>query len=134
MLDLKKWIAKIMQMLMSISIDYVVQEGTSGQWHYRKWNSGRLEQTYVGNPGNYTVGTARGNLYSGGAITYTYPIPFVGSPSVVVGATLSTQAYVIWAQASGLGTSSIDVRIVSGSSLASNNGYNIHIHATGRWK
>ena len=135
MFDLKKWIAKIMQMLMAISIDYVVQEGTSGGWYYRKWASGHLEQYYRGNPGAYTVNTARGSLYSGGNITYTYPIPFVGSyPKVVVGATLSTDAYVIWAQEKGLSLTSITVRIVAGASISQNNGYEIHIHAIGRWK
>lgn len=31
------------EVLPSTSVDYVVEEGTSGEWTYRKWNSGKIE-------------------------------------------------------------------------------------------
>ena len=52
----------------------------------------------------------------------------------MVGATLSTDAYVIWAQEKGLSLTTITVRIVAGASIAQNTNYEIHIHAIGRWK
>lgn len=32
-----------MEKLDVLGVDYVVEEGTSGEWWYRKWNSGRAE-------------------------------------------------------------------------------------------
>lgn len=115
--------------------DYVVEQGTSGYWIYTKWNSGKLEQWYSGNPGSYTISTTRGQLRSGGWITYTYPIPFVDYyPSVTVTATITSDAYVVWAQAGGHTLTSIQVRIAASANISANSNYNIHIHAVGRWK
>lgn len=132
MLNVKALLTKLMD---SVKADYVVEQGTSGNWSYTKWNSGKLECWYEGNPGSYTVGTARGSLYSGGTITYNYPIAFVDDyPSVTASAMLGTTAYVIWAQSSGLSLNSVDVRIVASASMAANTNFSIHIHAVGKWK
>lgn len=32
-----------MEKLDALGVDYIVEEGTSGEWWYRKWNSGRAE-------------------------------------------------------------------------------------------
>ena len=113
-------------------IDYVL--GTSGNWTYKKYNDGTLECWYEGNPGAYTVGTARGSMYSGGYIQYNYPVAFASSPAVIAKAALTTDSYVVGAQISEVGTASVKVRIVAGSSIASNNNYTIHIHAFGKWQ
>ena len=59
-------------------VDHVVEQGTIGNWTYRKWNSGILEQWYTGNPGNYTIGTTRGNLYSGGILLIRFLLHLLG--------------------------------------------------------
>ena len=41
MLDMKKLLAKMLK------CDYVIEEGTSGSWTYKKWNSGEYEATYT---------------------------------------------------------------------------------------
>ena len=47
--------------------DCVVEQGagTANGSYYRKWASGRAEYWHKFNPGAYTIGTARGNMYSG---------------------------------------------------------------------
>lgn len=45
MLDLKALLTKILD---ALKVDYVVAEGTSGSWTYRKWNSGKFEAWYSG--------------------------------------------------------------------------------------
>lgn len=40
MLDLKAWIDKVTN---ALKADYIVEQGTSGDWTYRKWNSGKIE-------------------------------------------------------------------------------------------
>lgn len=131
MLDVKALLTKVLD---ALKADYVVEQGTSGQWIYTKWDSGKLEQWYVGNPGSYTVNTTRGQLRSGNYITYTYPVAFIDYPSVVVNATLSTDAYVIWAQASDHSLTGIKVRIVASANVSASSYYSIHIHAVGKWK
>ena len=119
------------------AIDYPIEQGfdvNNTGWSYTKWNSGKLEQWYVGSAGSYTVGTTRGQLKSGNYISYTYPIAFIDYPSVVVNATLTTDAYVVWAQASEHSTTGIKVRIVASASISASSYYSIHIYAVGKWK
>lgn len=118
----------------TLMADFVVEQGTSGNWTYTKWNSGKCEQWYVGNPGSYTVGTTRGQLRSGSYLNYTYPVAFTAAPSVTVNATLTTDTYVVWAQASNHSNTGISVRIVASANIAANSSYIIHIHAVGTWK
>lgn len=40
MLNIKKTLTKILD---ALKVDYVVEQGTSGSWAYRKWNSGLAE-------------------------------------------------------------------------------------------
>lgn len=114
--------------------DYVVDYNSSGNWEYAKWNSGKCEQWYIGNPGAYTCGTARGSWYSGGNLTYTFPVPFISTPTVTGNVSLGTDAYVVLLQFNGLGAVSCQARIVSSSSIAQNSNYLISIHAIGKWK
>lgn len=117
------------------AVDYVVEQGASGNWHYRKWNSGIGEcwlPSY--NPGTYTIGTTRGSLYSGANLTLTFPIVFTSSPSVTGNVSLGTDAYVVWLQFNGLGTTTAQCRMVSSGSVAANSNYLISVYVIGRWK
>ena len=40
MLDVKKLLS---HMLDALKVDYITAEGTSGNWRYRKWKSGKIE-------------------------------------------------------------------------------------------
>lgn len=102
-------------------------------WRCKFFTDGTCEAIYIGNPGAYTCRTAHGSLYTGGYISYLYPSAFVDTPSVVVGAQLTTESYVVWAQASSISNLGVDVRIVSSASIAQNSNYIISIHAFGRW-
>ena len=117
------------------AVDYVVEEGTSGSWHYRKWNSGIGECWLSGyNPGSYTCGTTRGSLYSGGNLSLTFPVTFTSYPAVTGSVSLGTDAYVVWLQFNALSTTTAQCRIVSSGSVAANSSYLISVHATGQWK
>lgn len=127
MLDLKALLTKI--------LGCCYTESTSGNWRYRKWATGLAEMWYTGSPGSYTVGTARGNLYSGGWITYTYPITLAAEPYFVsTSVTLTTDAYVVLTQTQQAASSNVKIRIVSSGSMAANTNYLIKIYVTGRWK
>lgn len=64
--------------------DYVVEQGTSGNWTYRKWNSGIAELwgTYTGTS---VTPTAWGNIYASDTIPrIDYPFAFTSAPQVQV--------------------------------------------------
>ena len=116
------------------AVDYIIEQGSSGNWNYTKWNSGKLEQWYYGNPGAYTCSTAKGNWYSGGDLTFTYPIPFIATPTINGSVSLGTSAYVVLWQFNGFNNTSCQGRIVAGSSISSNSNYWIFVYAVGKWK
>lgn len=124
MLDLKALLSKI------LGCCYI--KGTSGNWTYKKYLDGTLECWYYGNTGAYICGTARGNMYAGGWLTYTFPITFTHLDCVFGSATLTTDAYTVLAQLSQPLNDSVKLRITSGSSIAQNN-YRVHVYANGTW-
>lgn len=125
MLDLKALLTKV------LGCCYI--KGTSGNWTYKKYLDGTLECWYKGVTGTYTVGTQRGTMYSGGWITYSFPVAFNGVPVVTASANLTTDAYVVLAQTRSPNADNVMVRITAGSSIAANPNYLIAIHAIGTW-
>lgn len=130
MLNVKKTLTKILD---ALKVDYVVEEGAGSNWRYRKWNSGRLEQWYEGYFVSYNVNTARGSFYSGAWTTLSYPISFTASHTACACATVSTDAYIVLAQAEEFNNSSIKIRLVSSGSMTGNN-YRVFVYAEGTWK
>ena len=52
------------EVLPSCAVDYVVEQGTSGDWKYRKWNSGKAE-AWVNSSATIAISTASGSIYFG---------------------------------------------------------------------
>lgn len=67
--------------------DYVVEQGTSGGWYYRKWDSGRLDADRVWNVGQVTLNTAEGTTHR---VSADLTVP---TPSMMVNGTVAV-AYV----------------------------------------
>lgn len=64
--------------------DYVVEKGSSGNWTYRKWNSGRSEAWYSGSV-TQNIQTGWGSVYFSGS-NNNFSIPsgvFNSAPTVV---------------------------------------------------
>lgn len=117
--------------------DYVVEEGagTASGSYYRKWASGRAEYWHKFNPGSLTIGTARGNLYSGSYFDSSFESGlFNNMPQVNCYAHLSTDAYVIGTQVKTISKDKLTLRLWASGKVASNAGYNVHIYAFGTWK
>lgn len=72
--DLKNVLNKVLPPKVS-SVDYVVEEGTSGIWTYRKWNSG-IAECWGEYPLAYTSFLAWGS-----ALYYTQPYRSLSFPS-----------------------------------------------------
>lgn len=106
----------------TLSVDYIVEEGTSGIWTYRKWNSGIAECW-----GRYT--TTSSSLTHCGS---TLPFTFSETPVVTANFGLSGQAS---ASIKYVNASTTDVDM-----YGDNAGWNdgrpcwFFIHVYGRWK
>lgn len=110
--------------------DYVVEEGTSGVWTYRKWNSGVMEmwgevtQTLT----NYTtVGGVFGGYYS----IINLPLSFIDSPHLNYNVNISN-GFGIAASAGNTGTNYFrwhGLGTVIGTCSCT-----VKAHLRGRWK
>ncbi len=110
--------------------DYVVAQGTSGGWTYRKWANGTAECWFYGY-NSLTYGNETNGLY-GGYGTVTFPFAFYAIPVVVYSCHL-TNGY-DWSGKAMVSTSSFNFYGVSQSSLASTTSVTIYAYAIGRWK
>lgn len=75
---------RLKDLLERLGIDFVVEEGTSGIWTYKKWNSGIAECWGFSN--------VESNAYaSGGAknIVVSYPFEFATAPNVLASGYIS---------------------------------------------
>ena len=77
-----------MEKIDALGIDYVVEEGTSGEWWYRKWNSGRAEcgidYKNFGQKG-MTQWTSDGTFYATDQMSFgSYPFSFSSSPFKII--------------------------------------------------
>ena len=110
--------------------DYVVAQGTSGGWTYRKWANGTAECWFYGY-NSLTYGNEANGLYCGYG-TVTFPFAFYAIPVVVYSCHL-TNGY-DWSGKAMVSTSSFNFYGVSQSSLASTTSVTIYAYAIGRWK
>lgn len=116
-----------------LGVDWVVEEGNDGDTRWRKWNSG-ISEFWFEADATYTIGTARGNWYSGNEVSRNFPNGlFVATPSMVFEQAISTTAYVIFAQCTGLSRTTYKYRLVANASVAAAT-HSVSAYAIGRWK
>lgn len=113
--------------------DYIVNQGTSGDWTYRKFNSGIAEcwaTLAITKSGSSTsmLGLS-GKVYESGAINY--PISFTSAPMVMVAGNVGGQNTVIVYTRNG--ASDFAVEMVA-NPVAASSQMNIFAIIRGRWK
>lgn len=113
------------------TVDYVVAQGSSGGWPYRKWASGWAECWHATKVTPKTF-TANGTLYYTDIITIPYPFNFANAPVAFVS---SYNSNVIGATMNGNDLGSISIRMITTTNTASNYAdRTIKIYVSGRWK
>lgn len=119
----------------SSGIDYIVEQGVSGIWTYRKWNSG-LAECWGTYEFQTAVNTAWGSIYESGQIQFpNYPFTFTELPIVLYSHNASDNAYIIEG-GDKRGTQTVAppafwiARGVSTSSAT----YKVSAHTIGKWK
>lgn len=111
--------------------DYVVAQGASGDWRYRKWDSGWAECWRVSQV-TPTAFTANGTLYYTDIITIPYPFDFAAAPVAFVS---SYNANVIAATMNGNNLGAISLRLATTTNTAASYvDKTIKIYVAGSWK
>lgn len=130
MLDVKALLTK---MLNAIKVDYIVEQGTSGIWAYRKWNSGIAECWGVDSRSR-AMTTQYGTAYYADIPNIMFPSGlFVSAPSVTASrANTSGGATGLVTVSVGADASKVFGYAYSSTSLTTTVG--ISIHAKGKWK
>lgn len=127
MLNVKKLLGMILN---AIKTDYVIDEGTSGSWEYRKWNSGRYEcwKRAVGQAD--ATYTAWGSLFYKDVAAGSFPITFASQPTVLI-TPYGSQAYVLGCY--GISTSSLGTIRFGHNGTSKADAY-ANVYAFGYWK
>lgn len=67
--------------------DYIIAQGTSGVWHYRKWASGKAECWYVvsHNTGSFSWWNSKSYIKCGANAvpSYSYPFTWAATPTII---------------------------------------------------
>lgn len=119
--------------------DFVVQEGTSGIWTYRKWNSGKAE-CWGKVSLNTAISTAWGSMYVGTTkmSKQSYPFTFTAQPLEIVSVRSASNAVWVFAESGGTGTNSATqtgvYNICRPSQVTASSNYNIDFYILGKWK
>ena len=111
--------------------DFVIEEGTSGIWNYRKWYSGRCD-IYGFHVSSIAVDVATGNIWRSNLITVDLPFKVYGLTVVVdccdINSFASSNTFF-----SNDGQTTVSYVIFRGATYATY-GWQTHIHINGRWK
>lgn len=118
--------------------DCVIDEGVSGGWTYRLWDSG-VAECWKTVEHSTTVATAWGGLYVGNAVArQNYPFNFVAKPVEIVSLTSGSKMGFLYPEQNGYGvngaSASAMYNVCSLSSYTSAVTYYFNYHVMGRWK
>lgn len=89
--DLKLNGISIRDILSKLGVNYIVEQGTTGKWAWRKWSNGTAEMWAVFGTDTLAIDEAWGSLYFGtwmrsdvNAAARKYPFAFVDTPTISV--------------------------------------------------
>lgn len=121
MLDMKALINKLLE---AVSVDYVVEEGASGIWTYRKWNSGIAECWGI------TTGTTISKFGSiVGWFEQSFPITFTNEPVITATARVESDAF-----CHVCFVDTTEVYVLSPAHTSAGSAFKVRQYVVGRWK
>ncbi len=89
--DLKLNGISIRDILSELAVDYIVEQGTTGKWMWRKWSNGTAEMRAIFDTDTLAIDEAWGSLYFGtwmrsdiNVAARKYPFAFVDTPTISV--------------------------------------------------
>ena len=116
-------------------VDYIVAQGESGIWKYRKWSSGRAE-CWGKRKEKVDITTAWGtSLYYGSMSFIAFPFEFTEAPACVVTAEYGDDSTSAFVASSGYATKEYTPTVLlCRPTTAAAKSCTVVYHAYGRWK
>lgn len=111
--------------------DYVVAEGTSGDWHYRKWNSGVAECWYNGWVTPTATGSTAQVLTKAFVHTLTLPFSFTDTNYSAVASVAHSSTYGVVLRIQNASKTQLSVTWEGSDETAS---AALKVHVSGYWK
>lgn len=114
-----------------LSVDYIVEQGTSGGWHYTKWNNGdaKLVGTFTYPAGSWVAWGSLFERNDGGTIPF--PFAFLDTPSISFGATSHA---IVGFEYSLNNTQLLNWYAVRPNNAGDGGAYKVGMTVEGRWK
>lgn len=117
------------EVLPSVAVDYIVEQGTSGDWTYRKWDSG-LYEAWASTSDSYAMTSSFGSSYFG---NHTYNITALSFVTLdCVFATGYASGAYFATKAENISTTSIELSARASASTTTTIVHSIYLKGT--WK
>lgn len=114
----------------ALSVDVVVEQGTSGVWGYRKWASG-IAECWCRHSTNVTSSNNLNGVYYCPTVSVDFPFAFTAVPTVSI--TGGSTDVVNWAREFASKASCASYVVCSNANLGEHSVV-VDIHAIGKWK
>lgn len=121
--------------------DYVISQGVSGIWYYRKWANGTYEcwAKTTGTTGAWRWWTGKQDwlMYAGNMISVAYPITFIEAPLEFTSCSINgTDCWLDKASGGNSTTKSASYWMTTNRDtlVSSSLPYTFNIHVIGKWK
>lgn len=123
----------------TISGDYVIETGTSGNWRYSKWNSGRMEMWGRGTLTGTVTNTTGSAVWISAAMDAieAYPVAFADDPIVTYAAAIHSggkAGFVMPRGNTGNATKPLQLCICRLDSISGEMSLYVHFYVSGWWK
>lgn len=112
--------------------DYIVEQGTSGIWTYRKWNNGVLECWGITTSASKAVTTKYGNGWYGAQDTIQFPTGLFNSIKIAQATLIDPSGVGSWFDVKTISTNAVTGYIYS--IISNTSSFQIAIYAIGTWK
>lgn len=114
--------------------DVIIEEGTSGIWHYRKWNNGKLE-CWGKRSVSVNISEPWGAVYYGSVDAVDFPFEFIEAPICQVTAEHGSTLQAAWLCVAGKATVKKTPNLMfCRPGILTEAGFNILYYAIGNWK
>ena len=132
-MSIKEWMTRVMN---ALKVDYIVEEGTSGIWTYRKWKSG-IAECWGKHVTTVSSWGAWGSLVetTGSSATETFPSGlFKETPMIMVTPPQAPNGAFVETTGEGSATSTPNIYLVRPSAVSGTKVFNVPVYAKGVWK
>lgn len=134
-MQIKSYLFQLVDQLQWVAgVDFVVEQGSSGFWQYRKWNSGRAE-CWGRNRVSVNISTEWGSIYYDTVAKVAFPSGlFTDAPMCQITPEFGNTTQAAWWAVNGKSTKAYAPSIMFCRPLEEEANFDILYYANGTWK